>query len=67
MCATFFWTQQWYKEGKFIPYADTDGEALLSLICSVKATVHPWVRLNRVVRDIPNQSIIGGNNVTNLR
>lgn len=59
--------EQWYKEGKFIPYADTDGDALLSLICSVKAAVHPWVRLNRVVRDIPNQSIIGGNNVTNLR
>ncbi|CDJ53237.1 hypothetical protein EBH_0006640 [Eimeria brunetti] len=59
--------EQWYKEGKFIPYADTDGEALLTLICSVKAAVHPWVRLNRVVRDIPNQSIIGGNNVTNLR
>ncbi|CDI75800.1 elongator complex protein 3, putative [Eimeria praecox] len=59
--------EQWYKEGKFIPYADTDEEALLTLICSVKAAVHPWVRLNRVVRDIPNQSIIGGNNVTNLR
>ncbi|CDJ31167.1 elongator complex protein 3, putative [Eimeria mitis] len=59
--------EQWYKEGKFIPYADVDGEALLTLICSVKAAVHPWVRLNRVVRDIPNQSIIGGNNVTNLR
>ncbi|KAL8271328.1 hypothetical protein Esti_004767 [Eimeria stiedai] len=59
--------EQWYKEGKFIPYADTDGEVLTSLICSVKAAVHPWVRLNRVVRDIPNQSIIGGNNVTNLR
>ncbi|KAL8446002.1 hypothetical protein Emag_004854 [Eimeria magna] len=58
---------QWYKEGKFIPYADTDGEVLTSLICSVKAAVHPWLRLNRVVRDIPNQSIIGGNNITNLR
>ncbi|OEH78804.1 elongator complex protein [Cyclospora cayetanensis] len=59
--------EQWYKEGKYIPYADSDGETLLSLICSVKAAVHPWIRLNRVVRDIPNQSIIGGNSVTNLR
>ncbi|CDJ65260.1 hypothetical protein ENH_00003180 [Eimeria necatrix] len=59
--------EQWYKEGKFVPYADTDGDTLLSLICSVKAAVHPWIRLNRVVRDIPNQSIIGGNSITNLR
>jgi len=29
--------------------------------------VHPWIRLNRVIRDIPNQYIVGGNEVTNLR
>jgi histone acetyltransferase (RNA polymerase elongator complex component) len=33
----------------------------------VKAKVHPWIRLNRVIRDIPVESIIAGNNNTNLR
>ena len=29
--------------------------------------VHPWIRLNRVVRDIPSQYILGGVDVPNLR
>lgn len=37
------------------------------LIFNVKLKVHPWIRLNRVIRDIPNQYIMGGNEVTNLR
>ena len=35
--------------------------------CSVRREVHPWIRLNRVIRDIPVESIIGGNSNTNLR
>lgn len=27
----------------------------------------PWIRLNRVIRDIPNQHILGGNSNVNLR
>ncbi|KAF8822115.1 elongator complex protein ELP3 [Cardiosporidium cionae] len=59
--------EQWYKEGSFIPYTDKESENLTELLMEVKAAVHPWIRLNRVVRDIPNQSIIAGNNKTNLR
>ena len=29
--------------------------------------VQPWIRLNRVVRDIPTQYIMGGVNAPNLR
>ena len=29
--------------------------------------VHPWIRLNRVIRDIPEHYISAGNPVTNLR
>ena len=32
-----------------------------------KQRVPPWVRLNRVVRDIPGHDISGGNANTNLR
>eukprot|EP01053_Blabericola_migrator_P012966 Blabericola_migrator_1__12965@NODE_859_length_6239_cov_134_489469_g609_i0_p1_GENE_NODE_859_length_6239_cov_134_489469_g609_i0NODE_859_length_6239_cov_134_489469_g609_i0_p1_ORF_typecomplete_len896_score169_67Radical_SAM/PF04055_21/4_4e24Radical_SAM_C/PF16199_5/3_4e22Acetyltransf_1/PF00583_25/1_2e03Acetyltransf_1/PF00583_25/1e06Acetyltransf_10/PF13673_7/0_00016Acetyltransf_9/PF13527_7/6e03Acetyltransf_9/PF13527_7/0_16_NODE_859_length_6239_cov_134_489469_g609_i021614848 len=59
---------QWYADGEYKPYTETLGEdKLLSLILQVKRLVHPWIRLNRVVRDIPNQSIIAGNSKTNLR
>jgi histone acetyltransferase (RNA polymerase elongator complex component) len=33
----------------------------------VKTRVHPWIRLNRVIRDIPEEMILGGNKVVNLR
>ena len=32
-----------------------------------QARVHPWIRLNRVVRDIPSQYILGGLDNPNLR
>jgi ELP3 family radical SAM enzyme/protein acetyltransferase len=59
--------EQWYEEGKYMPYTDRDPDLLLGLLVRVKACVHPWIRLNRVIRDIPVESIIGGNQNTNLR
>lgn len=47
-----------------MPYPE---DQLFELILSVKAKVHPWIRLNRVIRDIPNQYITGGCSVTNMR
>eukprot|EP01055_Gregarina_sp_Pseudo9_P005397 Gregarina_sp_Pseudo_9__5396@NODE_65_length_4632_cov_53_918354_g60_i0_p1_GENE_NODE_65_length_4632_cov_53_918354_g60_i0NODE_65_length_4632_cov_53_918354_g60_i0_p1_ORF_typecomplete_len796_score302_05Radical_SAM/PF04055_21/3_2e22Radical_SAM/PF04055_21/8_9e03Radical_SAM_C/PF16199_5/4_3e22Acetyltransf_1/PF00583_25/1_3e04Acetyltransf_1/PF00583_25/5_2e08Acetyltransf_10/PF13673_7/9_9e03Acetyltransf_10/PF13673_7/0_00023RXLR/PF16810_5/0_3Acetyltransf_7/PF13508_7/0_37Alpha_GJ/PF03229_13/3_5e03Alpha_GJ/PF032 len=59
---------EWYRDGQYKPYTETLGEAeLLTLILKVKRLMHPWIRLNRVVRDIPNPSIIAGNSKTNLR
>lgn len=60
--------EEWYRLGQFIPYAERhDGQELTQLLVKVKTAVHPWIRLNRVVRDIPNPSIIAGNDKTNLR
>lgn len=60
--------EQWYKDGRFLPYAEKyNGQELIQLLVKVKTAVHPWIRLNRVVRDIPNPSIIAGNDKTNLR
>jgi len=59
--------ETWYKEGRYVPYTDTKPELLTDLLAKVKAEVHPWIRLNRVIRDIPEVSIIAGNQVTNLR
>ncbi|KAF5153587.1 radical SAM enzyme/protein acetyltransferase ELP3 family protein [Theileria parva strain Muguga] len=59
--------EKWHKEGKYIPYFDVDSNLLTNLIIRVKRAVHPWIRLNRVIRDIPNPSIIAGTNLTNMR
>lgn len=59
--------ETWYKEGKYIPYTEKDPRLLTELLARVKAEVHPWIRLNRVIRDIPEVSIVAGNSLTNLR
>ena len=59
--------EDWFAEGVYEPYTDTDPENLVRLLVHVKAKVHPWIRLNRVIRDIPVESIIAGNMNTNLR
>ena len=67
-CEVTPWTviEKWYKEGKYKPYAE-DGDILQELLMWTKSRVFPWIRLNRVIRDIPNQHILGGNANTNLR
>lgn len=70
--------KEWYDNGEYLPYAETmvDKEIngkiikvnpLWELLMEVKSKVPYWVRLNRVVRDIPNSWISGGNDVCNLR
>jgi ELP3 family radical SAM enzyme/protein acetyltransferase len=59
--------EDWHAQGSYKPYTDIDPENLVNLLVHVKAKVHPWIRLNRVIRDIPVESIIAGNNNTNLR
>ena len=69
------WTKikKWFDEGTYTPYTDQDPENLMNVLMMVKQQVHPWIRLNRVVRDIPNKTregklyIYGGNKKTNLR
>ena len=57
-------TKKWLETGKHVPFAP---DVLIELLIRFKAAVHPWIRLNRVVRDIPGQYIKGGCAVTNLR
>jgi elongator complex protein 3 len=55
----------WFKEGKFTPYPDED---LIELLIRVKSELIPrYVRISRLIRDIPSTSIMAGNRVTNLR
>ncbi|MDP2944423.1 MAG: tRNA uridine(34) 5-carboxymethylaminomethyl modification radical SAM/GNAT enzyme Elp3 [bacterium] len=55
---------RWYKHGKYQPYSD---KQLQELIVKCKAVVPPYVRIIRLIRDIPGESIIAGNKITNLR
>ncbi|MCX6798039.1 MAG: tRNA uridine(34) 5-carboxymethylaminomethyl modification radical SAM/GNAT enzyme Elp3 [Candidatus Falkowbacteria bacterium] len=55
---------RWYKQGKYKPYSD---KVLQSLIIKCKALVPEYVRIIRLIRDIPGESIIAGNKITNLR
>ena len=65
-CEVTPWTviQKWHEKGLYTPYTD---EALIELLLWVKPKVHPWIRLNRIIRDIPSQYILGGVNNGNLR
>lgn len=68
-CEVTPWTviEKWFKAGTYVPYGGGDGPLLLDLLCQVKTQVFPWIRLNRIIRDIPNQHILGGNDNTNMR
>ena len=55
---------QWYKSGKYKPY---EPKQLLNLLLAIKKIVPPYVRINRLIRDIPAESIVAGNKITNLR
>jgi len=55
---------KWYKEGRYKPYSD---KVLQKLIIDCKKIVPKYVRIIRLIRDIPGESIIAGNKITNLR
>jgi hypothetical protein len=46
-----------YKEGKYVPYNNDDLERV---IMYWMINVHPWIRNNRIVRDIPHYYIVDG-------
>jgi ELP3 family radical SAM enzyme/protein acetyltransferase len=58
-CETTPFTQilEDYKSGKYVPYSDDE---LKEVVIYWKSHVHPWIRNNRIVRDIPNQYIVAG-------
>jgi len=55
---------QLWKQGKYKPYTQ---KQLINLLVKIKKGVPPYVRIIRVIRDIPSQSIVAGNKVSNLR
>lgn len=72
-CATIPWTEieKWYQSGLYKPYAevktDNDSDLLFDLLIDIKQKVKPWVRLNRIIRDIPTTYLIGGYDNISMR
>ncbi len=55
---------QWYKRGEYKTY---DDETLTDIIAEMKRVVPPYVRIERVYRDVPSQDIIDGSRQINFR
>ena len=69
-CQTVPWTiiKKWYNEGKYVPYFDKDPNLLIDVVRYSMETCPKWVRLPRVIRDIPCSVYVeGGNNIGNMR
>ncbi len=48
---------KWYRDGRYQPYPDG---TMTELVANIKAIVPRYVRISRVLRDIPPKFIIGG-------
>ena len=55
---------KWVKSGRFKPYSD---KKLIDLLINFKTIVPRYVRISRLIRDIPGHHIVAGNTKTNLR
>ncbi len=54
----------WWKKGNYTPYSDKE---LINLIATVKRNLPPYVRIQRIMRDIPANLIEAGCKNSNLR
>lgn len=52
--------QSWYEKGEYVPYAEKDIKSLIKVLKYYKQNIQPWIRIQRLVRDIPSTSIEAG-------
>jgi elongator complex protein 3 len=55
---------EYWQRGEYQPYSE---EALIDLIADCKANTPRFVRINRIVRDIPTTNVVAGMKKANLR
>jgi elongator complex protein 3 len=56
--------EQWWKEGRYESYSD---ETLMRILLEMKKKIPRYVRIERLYRDIPGESILSGSQKTNMR
>jgi elongator complex protein 3 len=49
--------EKWYRQGRYTPY---DDETMVGLTAAIKSIVPEYVRISRVLRDIPSRFIVAG-------
>ena len=49
--------EKWYQDGRYQPY---DNDIMVNLIIAIKSIVPKYVRISRVLRDIPSKFIVAG-------
>ncbi|RMG98606.1 MAG: tRNA uridine(34) 5-carboxymethylaminomethyl modification radical SAM/GNAT enzyme Elp3 [Chloroflexi bacterium] len=54
----------YWQRGEYRPYTE---EEVLDVLVACKAQVPPYVRLNRIIRDIPTNNVVQGIKKANLR
>lgn len=67
-CETVPWTKikKWYEEGIYKPYG-SNKQVIQDVLNYAMEKCPPWIRLPRVVRDIPHDYIQGGLKCGNIR
>ncbi len=55
---------QYWKKGDYKPLSNSEAK---ELIIKIKKIIPPYVRISRLIRDIPEESILAGPNISNLR
>jgi len=55
---------KWWERGEYQPYTDDE---LIALIAECKVHTPRYVRLNRIIRDIPAGHVVAGSTASNLR
>ena len=49
--------EKWYRDGRYVPYST---ETMINLTAAIKSIVPRYVRISRVLRDIPPKFIVAG-------
>jgi ELP3 family radical SAM enzyme/protein acetyltransferase len=59
---------EWYEKGLYTPYAEKNINDLINVLVYYKINIQPWIRIQRLIRDIPSSSIeVGYKKISNLR
>ncbi len=59
---------EWYESGEYTPYSEKNIQDLIDVLIGYKSIINPWVRIERLVRDIPAHSMDAGyKKISNLR
>ena len=68
-CEVVPWTviQKWYQQGKYTPYFEKNPQDLINVVKYSMTTCPNYIRLPRIIRDIPASYIECGNTLANLR